>query len=97
MNNCFHRVWIWRVVEGTCHLHFSQAVQGEEGMSLDLCDAVALRNLTVPQRNVSTSINRLTKEDEQITLKKPVNLGILTLGSTQVIVMDFLALPAHFL
>lgn len=64
MNNCFHRVWMWRVVEGVCHLHFSQAVEGEESMSLYLCDAVALRNLTVPQRNGATSINRLTRQGE---------------------------------
>lgn len=50
-------VW-WKV---KCYLHLSQAVEGKEGMSLYLCDAVALGNLTVAQRNGSTSVNRLTR------------------------------------
>lgn len=52
----------WKV---KCHLHLSQAVEGEEGMSLDLCDTVALGNLTAAQR----SVNRLTRAVKQITLK----------------------------
>lgn len=39
---------VWRKVK--CHLHLSQAVEGEEGMSPDACDAVALGDLTVTQR-----------------------------------------------
>lgn len=69
MNNCLHCVWIWRVAEGECRLHLRQAVEGEEGMSLYLCDAVALGNLTVTQRNGSTSVNRLTRVCKQMTLE----------------------------
>lgn len=50
-----------------CHLHLSQAVEGEEGMSPYQCDAVALGDLTVAQRRGSTSVNRLTRAGKQIT------------------------------
>ena len=44
-------------------------MEGEEGMSLYLCDAVALGDLAVAQRNGSTSVNRLTGAGKQITLE----------------------------
>lgn len=56
-------VW-WKA---KCHLHLSQAIEGKEGMSLDLCDIVALGNLTAAQR----SVNRLTRAAKQMTLKTP--------------------------
>lgn len=78
MHNCFHRVWMWCVVGGKCCLHLRQAVEGEEGMSLYLCDAVTPGNLTVTKRNGSTSVNRLTRNCKQITLEmsqiQPANM-----------------------
>lgn len=81
-------VW-WKV---KCHLHLSQAVEGEEGMSLYQCDTVALGNLTVAQRNCSTSVNRLTRAWKQITLEtsqmKLANMELLVkqiLRATQVV------------
>lgn len=43
-----------------CHLHFSQVVEGEEGMSLYPCDAVALGDLSVAQAwlHISQQINK---------------------------------------
>lgn len=45
--------------EVECHLHLSQAVEGEEGTSPYPCDAVALGNLTVAQRRGCASVGRL--------------------------------------
>lgn len=70
MNNCFHCQFEfdvrWKV---GCHLHLSQAVEAEEGMSAYPCDAVALGNLAVAQRSGSASVSRLTRAGKQITLE----------------------------
>lgn len=63
------------MAEGVCHLHFRQAVEGEEGMPLYRRDAVALGNLTVPQRNGSTSVKSFNEGGgEQITAKMLENM-----------------------
>lgn len=54
-----------------CGLHLNQAVEGEEGVSLNLCDAVAMGDHTVAQRHGFTSVNRLIRACEQITPEMP--------------------------
>lgn len=47
----------WKV---KCHLHLLQAVNGEEGTSPDVCDAVALGDLTAAQRKKETAPRQST-------------------------------------
>ena len=78
MNNCFQFAACDVTCNGRCRLHLSQAVEGEERVSPYLRDAVALGNLTVAQRNGSTSITRLTRGCKQMTHEmskiNPVNI-----------------------